>query len=589
MLILMTCIVIVGILGGGYYVSVSAVTGIVLTGVLFYRMYVKKRITAAWDLNMAAFAVLVFGYLLSCLWAVDSGMALMGVVKFLPLLLFYVLVSGLTDEREKMIASLPMLGCLMTAFSFVMMQFEVFEQWVSVAGRLSGFFQYPNTYALFMLICLILVMWRFDYKKIDWLDIVYGVAAVFGIIMRSPKAIMSTLNIRSIFTTSFWYQSGAAGEAVTGINWSTIIFIAGMMIMVEVMAAAGFFRWLCMLLAKAVHYRTRALFITFMIMSFGLAMFIDSITVILFLAAVSIELAKLLKFNPVPMILSEIFCANLGGSATMCGDPPNIIIGTSLNFSFSTFITHTGLIAVISLVFIVVYFLIAYRKELESSPDIDKLAESMPSPAETITNRRDFALSCVIFMCAVVLLVTHALTGLTVAFIGLVIAIFSLIVSGRKALHMLKSIDYKTLLFFLGLFIVVGGLEQTGILEIIAAFIGRVSKGNLKLMVAIIIIISAFASALIDNIPFAATMVPVIKSLAATQGVDLSVLAWALSMGTDVGGSATPIGASANVVGTSVAAKNGYMIGWGKYCRTAVPATIIVVLISMVCIFVRYC
>jgi Na+/H+ antiporter NhaD/arsenite permease-like protein len=99
----------------------------------------------------------------------------------------------------------------------------------------------------------------------------------------------------------------------------------------------------------------------------------------------------------------------------------------------------------------------------------------------------------------------------------------------------------------------------------------------------------AFASALIDNIPFAATMVPVIKSLAATQGVDLSVLAWALSMGTDVGGSATPIGASANVVGTSVAAKNGYMIGWGKYCRTAVPATIIVVLISMVCIFVRYC
>ena len=273
----------------------------------------------------------------------------------------------------------------------------------------------------------------------------------------------------------------------------------------------------------------------------------------------------------------------------MCGDPPNIIIGTSLNFSFSTFITHTGLIAAISMVFIVVYFLIAYRKELASSSDIDKLAASMPSPAEAIVNKKNFALSCVIFFCAVVMLVTHALTGLTVAFIGLVIAVFSLIASGKKALHMLKLIDYKTLLFFVGLFIVVGGLEQTGILEIIAAFIGRVSKGNLKLMVAIIIVVSAFASALIDNIPFAATMVPVIKSLAATQGVDLSVLAWALSMGTDVGGSATPIGASANVVGTSVAAKNGYMIGWGKYCRTAVPATIIAVLISMVCIFVRYC
>ena len=412
---------------------------------------------------------------------------------------------------------------------------------------------------------------------------------VFGITMHSGSAIMETLNIGSIFTADFWHASSEAGESSSGINWSTIIFIAGMMIMVEGMGKAGFFRWLCLQIARLVHYKPIAVFVTFMIMSFVLAMFIDSITVILFLAAVTIELCLLLKSNPVPMIIAEIFCANLGGSATMCGDPPNIIIGTSLNFSFSTFITHTGLIAVISLVFIVVYFLIAYRKELESSPDIDKLAESMPSPAETITNRRDFALSCVIFMCAVVMLVTHALTGLTVAFIGLVIAIFSLIVSGRKALHMLKSIDYKTLLFFLGLFIVVGGLEQTGILEIIAAFIGRVSKGNLKLMVAIIIIISACASALIDNIPFAATMVPVIKSLAATQGVDLSVLAWALSMGTDVGGSATPIGASANVVGTSVAAKNGYMIGWGKYCRTAVPATIIVVLISMVCIFVRYC
>lgn len=114
----------------------------------------------------------------------------------------------------------------------------------------------------------------------------------------------------------------------SGINWATIIFIAGMMVMVEGMAKAGFFRWLCMTIAKLVHYRTIPVFITFMIMSAVLAMFIDSITVILFLAAVTIELAQLLKFDPIPMILAEVFCANLGGSATMCGDPPNIIIGT---------------------------------------------------------------------------------------------------------------------------------------------------------------------------------------------------------------------------------------------------------------------
>lgn len=159
----------------------------------------------------------------------------------------------------------------------------------------------------------------------------------------------------------------------------------------------------------------------------------------------------------------------------------------------------------------------------------------------------------------------------------------------KYALELLKKVDYKTLLFFVGLFVVVGGLEQTGILELIAGFIGKVSGGNLKLMVAIIIWVSAIASAFVDNIPFAATMIPVVKSLAASQGVDLSTLAWALSMGTDIGGSATPIGASANVVGTSVAAKNGYMIGWGKYCKSAAPATIIVVGVSMLFIFARYC
>lgn len=412
---------------------------------------------------------------------------------------------------------------------------------------------------------------------------------VFGLVMHNFDAILKTLNVKSIFTLGFWYEAGMAEETTAGINWATIFFIAGMMIMVEGMAKAGFFRWLCMLLAKAVRYRTIPLFIAFMIMSFILAMFIDSITVILFLAAVTIELAKLLQFNPVPMILSEIFCANLGGSATMCGDPPNIIIGTSLKYSFGDFVANTGVMAFISLIFIIFYFLLVFRKELAAPANIKELAAAMPSPKEAITNKKEFVLSCIIFSCAVLLLVTHAQTGLTVAFIGIAIAVFTLLASGRYALHILKKVDYKTLLFFIGLFVVVGGLEETGILEMIAEWIGAVSQGNLKLMVAIIILVSGAASALVDNIPFAATMVPVIKTLAAAQGVDLSTLAWALSMGTDIGGSATPIGASANVVGTSVAAKNGYVIGWGKYCKTAVPATLIVIFISMMIIFVRYC
>jgi Na+/H+ antiporter NhaD/arsenite permease-like protein len=442
---------------------------------------------------------------------------------------------------------------------------------------------------IFIAMFILIVMDKIEKQYVTLACGVLTLVLVFGLAMHSGTAIIETLNVRSIFTKSFWYAAGAAESASSGINWSTIIFLLGMMIMVEGMAKAGFFRWLCLKLAKMVNYRPVPLFVAFMIMSAVLAMFIDSITVILFLAAVSVELAKLLKIDPVPMILTEIFCANLGGSATMCGDPPNIIIGTSLGYSFADFLTNTGLIALIGLIVVVIYYYLVYRKELqaESHETID--TSKVPDPKEAISNKRDFAIACVIFACAVVLLVTHAMSGLTVAFIGTFIAIITLIAYAKHAKELLSKVDYNTLLFFVGLFIVVGGLEQTGILEVIAAFIGKISGGNVKLMIAIVIWISAIASAFVDNIPFSATMIPIIKSLAATQGVDLTTLAWALSMGTDIGGSATPIGASANVVGISVAGKNGYKIGWGKYCKASAPATIIVVLISMVVIFARYC
>ena len=440
---------------------------------------------------------------------------------------------------------------------------------------------------LAMFLLIILEIW-----ERQWITLACGLLTlllVFGLGMHSMGAIMRTLNLQSFFTTGFWYAAGESSEASSGINWQTIIFIAGMMIMVEGMAKVGFFRWLCMEIAKMVKYQVIPIFMTFMLLSFVLAMFIDSITVILFLAAVTIELSQLLEFDPVPMILSEIFCANLGGSATMCGDPPNIIIGTSLGYSFTDFITNTGLMAVVTLVFVVIYFYFAFRKELKKNGANKKDHASYPDPKEAITDKRGFIASCIIFLCAVVLLVSHAQTGLTVSTIGVAIAIVTLIVAGKDALELLKKVDYKTLLFFVGLFVVVSGLEETGVLEILAGFIGSVSGGNIAVMIAIIIIVSAVASAFIDNIPFAATMIPVITDLASdVAGVNLTVLAWALAIGTDIGGSATPIGASANVVGIATAAREGHIIKWGKYCKYMAPATIIVVAISLAMIYVRY-
>lgn len=442
---------------------------------------------------------------------------------------------------------------------------------------------------IFVLMFALIIM---DKIPRHWVTLGCGLATiiiVFAICMRSLNAIIETLNIKSIFTTEFWHASGKGSESSSGINWATIIFIAGMMVMVEGMAKAGFFRWLCLTIAKAVKYKVMPILVTFMIMSAVLSMFIDSITVILFLAAVTVELSQLLKFSPVPMVLAEIFCANLGGSATMCGDPPNIIIGTALGYSFADFLTNTGLIAGIALIAIIIFFFFAFKKELTANKDEKIDPSTFPNPGDAIENKKDFIVSTIIFIIAIVLLVTHAQTGLTVAFIGVVIALITLITSFKHIGVILKKVDYKTLLFFVGLFVVVGGLEQTGVLEMIASFIEKVCGGNVFAMVLIIMWISAIASAFVDNIPFAATMVPVIKSLAATTvGAQLPVLAYALSVGTDIGGSATPIGASANVVGTSVISKAGHPVGWGKYCKTAIPATAIVIIIAMIVIKLRY-
>lgn len=442
---------------------------------------------------------------------------------------------------------------------------------------------------IFVLMFALIIM---DKIPRHWVTLGCGLATiiiVFAICMRSPNAIIETLNVKIIFTTEFWHTSGKGSESSSGINWATIIFIAGMMVMVEGMAKAGFFRWLCLTIAKAVKYKVMPILVTFMIMSAVLSMFIDSITVILFLAAVTVELSQLLKFSPVPMVLAEIFCANLGGSATMCGDPPNIIIGTALGYSFADFLTNTGLIAGIALIAIIIFFFFAFKKELTANKDEKIDPSTFPNPGDAIENKKDFIVSTIIFIVAIVLLVTHAQTGLTVAFIGVVIALITLITSFKHIGVILKKVDYKTLLFFVGLFVVVGGLEQTGVLEMIASFIEKVCGGNVFAMVLIIMWISAIASAFVDNIPFAATMVPVIKSLAATTvGAELPVLAYALSVGTDIGGSATPIGASANVVGTSVISKAGHPVGWGKYCKTAIPATAIVIIIAMIVIKLRY-
>lgn len=415
---------------------------------------------------------------------------------------------------------------------------------------------------------------------------------VFLLILKEPQAVVSVLNFGQIGQLNFWLP-GHESEVSHGVNWQTIIFIGGMMVMVEGLGEVGFFRWLCLFVARLVNYQVVPILIAFMLLSGFLSMFIDSITVMLFLATVSIELAHLLKFNPVPLIIAEIFASNVGGSATMSGDPPNIIIGTALGYSFFDFLVNTGLIAWIGMIVVLVFFYFSFRKQIKSSQDtLNANTNKYPNPKEAITNKNHFLINTGIFILVVILLVTHAMTGISVASIGVIAALltigFAFLNHGHGAVHIIKRLDWQTLLFFFGLFVCVGGLEETGVLEALANFIGNAAGGNIIIIMTIILWVSAFASGIVDNIPFAATMVPVIVNLSNSGGFSLPAMAWTLALGTDIGGNATPIGASANVVGTAIAEKNGYPISWGKYCRYALPGMILVVGLCWVYLVIRY-
>ena len=411
---------------------------------------------------------------------------------------------------------------------------------------------------------------------------------VFTIVLKSPGMALDVLNVGQIGQFSFWIP-GQEHIVSHGVNWQTIIFIAGMMTMVEGLGAVGFFRWLCLYLARMVHYRVVPILIVFMLLSGLLAMFVDSITVLLFLTSVTIELARLLKFDPVPVIIAEVFAANTGGSATMAGDPPNIIIGTSLGYHFADFAVNTGLIAWAGMAVALGFFYFCFRKVLtaqQSNPGDPP--NQYPAPREAIVNPRLFKIQAGIFILVVALLVTHAQTGLSVAMVGCIGAAATLLATGRGALHIIRKVDWRTLLFLIGLFICVAGLEEAGVLSMFAGYIGDISRGNIQLAIPLILWVSAFISAVVDNIPLAAAMVPVIANLSQTAGLKLPSLAWALALGTDIGGNATPIGASANVVATAIARRQGYRIRWGRFLKYALPAMIMVVALCHLILILRY-
>ncbi|MBK9601867.1 MAG: anion permease [Anaerolineales bacterium] len=386
-------------------------------------------------------------------------------------------------------------------------------------------------------------------------------------------------------------------EALSYINWETLGLLAGMFTLVSILQEAGFFTWLAMKSLKKVNYHPVALFVILIIFAAVMAMFMDSITVMLFLSALTLQLCRLLKLDPVPLVIAEVCAANTGGAATLVGDPPNVILGTTLGFNFADFITHTGPISAIAALLLLGMFYLTNRKSLMDAHDL--LTDATITEIEALHNEPMHAhltrVGLIGFLAAVILLVLHIpLSDLTGFHIN---AAMAALVPAGIALLVMKSVDRKkavlkvdgeSILFFAGLFVLIGGLEKIDIFKSMAQGLADVSTTNHSGLVMALHWLPGLASGIVDNVPLALAMSYVLKDLAAIPGMPaLGLMVWSLALGIDIGGNLTPIGASANVVAYSFMERNHGSIGWKRWLVVAVPPTILAMLFASLSVMLK--
>ncbi|NOT05733.1 MAG: hypothetical protein HOP27_14140 [Anaerolineales bacterium] len=386
-------------------------------------------------------------------------------------------------------------------------------------------------------------------------------------------------------------------EAFTYINWETLGLLAGMFTLVSILQEAGFFTWLAMKALKKVKYHPVSLFIILIIFAAVMAMFMDSITVMLFLSALTLQLCLLLKLDPVPLVIAEVCAANTGGAATLVGDPPNVILGTTLGFNFADFITHTGPISAIAALLLLGMFYLANRKSLMDAHNL--LNDATIGEIEALHNEPMHAhltrVGLVGFLGAVILLVLHIpLSEWTGIHIN---AATAALVPAGLALLIMKNVDRKkavlkvdgeSILFFAGLFVLIGGLEKIDIFKSLAQGLAGVSTTNNSGLVMALHWLPGLASGIVDNVPLALAMSYVLKDLAAIPGMPaLGLMVWSLALGIDIGGNLTPIGASANVVAYSFMERNHGSIGWKRWLIVAVPPTILAMIFASLSVMLK--
>lgn len=389
-------------------------------------------------------------------------------------------------------------------------------------------------------------------------------------------------------------------DAIAGIDFNTIFLLIGMMIIVGIMKNSGVFQFVAIIAAKSVKANPRALLAVLSIITAIFSALLDNVTTVMLIVPITLLLTEQLKQNPYPFLFAQIFASNVGGTATLIGDPPNILIGSHVGFSFVDFVVNVGPPAFIIMIFLLIFFDVLWGRKMKTSlrarSHLLRYDAAKALVDKQLLYKSLFVLGLVLF--GFIAGHSHGYEPGSIALGGAsLLMLLDMIKRKRKKVFLLssqkqthavektfKEVEWDTIFFFIGLFIIVAGVENSGILGVMAGYMLEATEGNLAATGMAILWISTVASAFINNIPFVATIIPMIDAMAPTFGgkEGLEPIWWSLSLGACLGGNGSIVGASANVMVASFAARAGQPISFMKFMVMAFPLMIVTVMISSV-------
>lgn len=374
--------------------------------------------------------------------------------------------------------------------------------------------------------------------------------------------------------------------ALSYIDFNTLGVLVGMMIIVGIVKNTGVFEYLAIFSAKRAKGDPWKIIVSLCVITAVVSAILDNVTTVLLIVPMTFVITQKLRINPMLFLIPEAIASNIGGTATLIGDPPNIMIGSQAGLSFLDFIINDGPVVIVIFIATFLILKVAYRKKLFVDEDKKKLILELNE--KVCIKDAKLLKKCIAVLALVIIgFFLHAQLGLESSVIALSGAVLLLLLSGAHIEDALSSVEWPVLFFFGGLFVMVGALQETGLIKMLADFVMGLSGGNLLLTGIVILWFSAIASAFIDNIPLVATLIPLILAMGA-DGINVAPLWWAISLGACLGGNGSLIGASANVVVAGLSEKHGHKITFAEFTKTGFPLMIVSIIISTVYLVIFY-